>query len=89
MKDFGKATARRALTTAANVASDLAQGGNLGDTLKAHGKVFLKDSLTDGIQRMAGRQRKTASTVVSRSPPPRKRFRGRSRRRRGKGRGLF
>jgi hypothetical protein len=85
LKDFGKAAARRALSTATDVASDIAQGGNIGDVLKSRGKAFLKDSLADGVNRISGQKR--PSLLVA-TPPP-KRLREGTQRRRRKGKGLF
>ena len=87
LKDFGKAAANRALSTAANVVSDVAQGGNIGDALKAHGKTFLKDSLADGVNRVVGEKR--PSNLLVATPPPKRLQTGSSRRRKRKGKGLF
>ena len=87
LKDFGKAAAHRALATATNVASDIAQGYSIGDALKSHGKEFLKDSLSDGINRIAAQKRPPSLLVAS--TPPKRMKQGPKRRRKRKGRGLF
>ena len=84
LKDFGKAAARRALTTASNVASDVAQGASFGDAIKSHGKEFLKDSISDGISRLAGQKR---PSMLIAPPPKRLRSERKRRKRKGKGRG--
>ena len=86
LKDFGKAAARRALTTATNVASDVAQGASIGDALKSHGKQFLKDSVADGVNRFSTRKR---PAVLIASQQPTKRLQQGAKRRKRKGKGLF
>ena len=87
IKDFGKAAARRALGTATDVASDIAQGSNIGDALKNRGKQFLKDSLADGVNRIKGQKRPAGLLIASSSPP--KRLSSAKQRRKMKGKGLF
>ena len=84
LKDFGAAAARRALNTAANVASDVAQGSSFGDAVKSRGKEFLKESVADGVNRIRGEKR--PSVLIASAPPPKRLKTGRRRR---KGRGLF
>ena len=84
LKDFGMAAARRALSTATNVASDIAQGSNVGDALKSRGKEFLRQSLADGVSRIST-QKRPASLLVASTPAKRLR-QGRKKR---KGKGLF
>ena len=69
LKDFGKAAARRALTTASNVVSDIEQGSSIGDALKSHGQKFLKDSLSDGVNRIAGQKRRSLVVTSSAAAP--------------------
>lgn len=89
LKDFGKSAARRAISAAANVASDVAEGSNFGDAFKSRGKEFLKQSLSDGMNQFVGRKRGT-SPVPNGSPPKRlRKNRVKQRRRRGRGKPLF
>ena len=89
LKDFGKTAARRAISAAANVANDVAEGSNIGDALKSRGKEFLKQSLTDGMNQFVGRKR-SKSPVPSGSPPKRLRRKAmKQRSRRGRGKPLF
>ena len=85
LKDFGAAAARRALNTATNVASDMAQGSSFGDALKSRGKEFLKDSLADGVNRIRGEKR--PSVLIASAPA--KRLKTGPNRGRRKGNGLF
>ena len=88
LKDFGKAAARRALNTATNVASDVAQGASFGDALKSRGKEFLKESLADGVNRIAG-QKRPAGLLVAPQQPVKRLRQGSRRRRKRTGKGLF
>ena len=86
LKDFGVAAAKRALSSAANVASDIAEGSSIGDALKNRGKQFVKESLADGVNRIRGQKR--PSNLLIASPPPKRLNEGPKRRKR-KGKGLF
>ena len=93
LKEFGKSAAERVLDTAANVASDVIEGGNVGDVLKSRGKEFLKDSFVDGISHLRSRKRPLLAATSTGGPVKRLRrgFKQKKgiKRRRQKGRGLF
>lgn len=87
LKDFGASAARRAFSTAANVAGDVMQGSTVRDSAIRRGKQFLKDSVADGVKQIGGRKRR--SVLVSSTPPKRMRGGLGRRRQKGRGRGLF